>query len=112
MIQHLSNRVLCQKAMGIEVPHIHPPTLSLPLEPVHTAPKHKNRKHLSAPQLSHGLHPPPHSKLQKHAPSPKDGVAPTTKEMLSHLDSHDLKYLLLGQLADTDALFNIYMGVI
>ncbi len=57
MIQHLSNRVLCQKAVGIEVPRIHPPTLSLPLEPVNTTPKHKNKKRPSAPQLSDGLYP-------------------------------------------------------
>jgi hypothetical protein len=105
MIQHLSNRPLCQKAMGIVVPQSHPPTRTLPLEPLNLSTKQKNKKRPFPPHLSHELHPPSKSQSKGQAPSTKMLESQPPKEMLSHMDSHDLKSLLLGQLVDTNLLF-------
>jgi hypothetical protein len=56
--------------MGIlAVPLIHPPTITIPLEPVPLPTKHKNKKSPAPHQLSHGLKPPPISQSKKEATS-------------------------------------------
>ena len=104
MIRHLAKKVFCQKAMGVAVPSIHPPTLLLPLEVLPLPSQNRNKKRPAPPQLSHGLKPPPNSQFKKQA-SPLS-PPPSTKEMLAQMDSHELKNLLLGKIVDTGFLFD------
>jgi hypothetical protein len=81
MTSHLSKKAFCQKAMGVAVPLMHPPTITIPLDPPTLPTKHKNKKRPAPPQLSHGLKPPPISQSKMQAPS-KLLAAPAAKEII------------------------------
>ena len=104
LIRHLSNKLLCQKAMGISVPTIQPPTLSLSLNPQPLGTERKNKKRPPPPQLPYPLKPPPTAPLKKHPPS-KSFCASSDKASLSHMDSHNLKSVLSGMLVDQGLMF-------
>ena len=108
MIRHLSKKVFCQTVMGIAVPTIHPPTLTLPLDPqlLPTERTNKNKKQPAPPQLSSGLKPPPTNHSKKHTSAQLlSATSPPQALPAPMVDSHNRQSTLSGMLVDQGLLF-------
>jgi hypothetical protein len=91
--------------MGIAVPLIPPSSTIMLLLDLPTLPsKNKNKKCPAPPQVSHRLKLPPNSQSKRQAFTLL--ASPSIKEMLAQMDSHDLKNLLLGNIVNTELLFD------
>jgi hypothetical protein len=113
LIRHLSSKLYCQNAMGMSIPATQPPkqTLTLDHPPIKT---NANKKRPAAPQLSHGLVPPPSSKgrTSSHPFSTIEGPIELSQNLqgsqqrLPSMDSHALHSMLTGILTDKALQYN------
>ncbi len=111
LILHLSQKPLCQSAMGMTVPPIHPPIQTWDLEPP-PAKIHPNKKRPPPPLLQRGLVLPPSSKAKTTSKTAGSTTIPTrflpdlSKKPGRSMDSHVLHSMFSAMLMDKSLEYN------
>ena len=111
LIRHLSKKPLCQNAMGIVVPPIHPPIQTFALEsPPHNV--HPKTKRPAPPHLPNGLYIPTSGKGRKTSGLSSCGHTNDTtatsdrNKLSSSMDSHVLHSMLTTLLTDKRVVYD------